>query len=350
MSTIQLDEKIYFYLLFIIPVLVVLFVLLQIWKKRTQLKFADSSLLKKLTPNKSSFKATLKLILLLLGLAALTLGLVNPKIGTKLETVKREGVDIVFAIDVSKSMLAEDIAPNRLEKAKRLVSEIINQLASDRIGIIAYAGQAYPQLPITTDYGAAKMFLQNMNTDMLTSQGTAINAAIDLASTYYDDEEQTNRVLFIISDGEDHSEGTTLDAVEEATEAGIRIFTIGVGKTKGAPIPIKRKGVVESLKKDNKGEVVITKLNQEILIDIAKEGNGEYIDGSNTEEAVNYIKDQLLQMDKKEFEAKQFAEYKDQFQWFLAAGLLFLFLDIFVLDRKTEWLRKLNLFNEKQSS
>ncbi|MEO9890877.1 VWA domain-containing protein [Aurantibacter sp.] len=349
MSTIQLDEKIYFYLLFIIPVIVVLFVLLQIWKKRTQNKFADSLLLKKLTPSKSNFKSTLKLILFLLGISSLTLGLVNPKIGTKLETVKREGVDIVFAIDVSKSMLAEDIAPNRLEKAKRLVSEIINQLASDRIGIIAYAGQAYPQLPITTDYGAAKMFLQNMNTDMLSSQGTAINAAIDLAATYYDDEEQTNRVLFVISDGEDHSEGTTIDAVEEATEAGIRIFTIGVGKPKGAPIPIKRKGVVESLKKDSKGEVVITKLNQEVLLDIAEEGNGEYIDGSNTEEAVNYIKDQLLQMDKKEFEAKQFAEYKDQFQWFLAAGLLFLFIDIFVLNRKTEWLRKLNLFNEKQS-
>ena len=350
MSTIQLDEKIYFYLLFILPVIVVLFILLQIWKKRTQNKFADSPLLKRLTPSKSHFKSTLKLVLFLLGLSGLTLGLVNPKIGTKLETVKREGVDIVFAVDVSKSMLAEDIAPNRLEKAKRLVSEIINQLASDRIGIIAYAGQAYPQLPITTDYGAAKMFLQNMNTDMLTSQGTAINAAIELATTYYDDEDQTNRVLFIISDGEDHSEGSALDAVEEAVEEGIRIYTIGVGKTKGAPIPIKRKGVVESLKKDNQGEVVITKLNQEILIDIADDGNGEYIDGSNTEEAVNYIKEQLLQMDKKEFEAKQFAEYKDQFQWFLGAGLLFLFLDIFVLDRKTEWLRKLNLFNEKQRS
>ena len=346
---IQLDEKIYFSLLFVIPVLIVFFVLLQIWKKRTQSKFADPHLLKRLTPTRSSFKSALKLILLLGGLGFLTLGLVNPKIGTKLETVKREGVDIVFAIDVSKSMLAEDIAPNRLEKAKRLVSEIINQLASDRIGIIAYAGQAYPQLPITTDYGAAKMFLQNMNTDMLTSQGTAINAAIDLAATYYDDQDQTNRVLFVVSDGEDHSEGAVIDAVEDAIEEGIRIFTIGVGKTKGAPIPIKRKGVVESLKKDSKGDVVITRLNEDVLADIAEEGNGEYIDGSNTEEAVNYIKEQLLQMDKKEFEAKQFAEYKDQFQWFLGAALLFLFVDIFVLDRKTKWLEKLNLFNEKQN-
>ena len=333
---IQFDEKIYFYLLAIIPVMALAFFFLQIWKKKAQKRFADSSLLKRLAPNRSSFKSTVKLTFLLAGLVFLVLGLVNPKIGTKLETVKREGVDIVFAIDVS----------NRLEKAKRIVSEIINQLASDRIGIIAYAGQAYPQLPITTDYGAAKMFLQSMNTDMLSSQGTAINAAIDLASTYYDDSQQTNRVLFIVSDGEDHSESSTINSVEKATQNGIRIYTIGVGKSKGAPIPIKRNGIVESLKKDNQGEVVITKLNENVLTEIANSGNGDYIDGSNTESAVEYIKEELNRMDKTEFEAKQFAEYKDQFQWFLAAGFLFLFLDIFVLDRKTQWLKKLNLFNE----
>ncbi|MEP2236709.1 MAG: VWA domain-containing protein [Maribacter sp.] len=346
---IQYDEKIYFYLLFIIPVIIVLFLLLLVWKKRTQKKFADSELLKRLTPNRSYNKGGLKLVVFILALALLVIGLVNPKIGTKLETVKREGVDIVFAVDVSKSMLAEDIAPNRIEKAKRLVSEIINQLASDRIGIIAYAGQAYPQLPITTDYGAAKMFLQGMNTDMLTSQGTAIDQAIELATTYYDDVEQTNRVLFIISDGEDHSEGSTLDAVEDAVDEGIIIYTIGVGKEKGAPIPIKRNGILESLKKDSQGETVITKLNESVLADIASEGNGEYIDGSNTDAAVEYIKEELLKMDKKEFEAKQFAEYKDQFQWFIGGALLLLFLDIFILDRKTSWLKKLNLFNEKRN-
>ena len=338
----QLDEKNYFYLLLIIPVMVVFFLLLQIWKKRIQKKFATLPLLKKLTPEKSNFKSTLKFLFLVLGITFLTIGLVNPKIGTKLETVNREGVDIVFALDVSKSMLAEDIAPNRLEKAKRLVSEIVNQLASDRIGIIAYAGQAFPQLPITTDYGAAKMFLQGMNTNMLSSQGTAIDQAVELASTYFDDKDQTNRVLFIISDGEDHSDSATLKMVEDATEEGIRIYTIGVGKSKGAPIPIKRNGILESLKKDSQGEVVITKLNEEVLRNIAEEGNGTYIDGSNTEEAVEFIKEELNKMDKKEFEAKQFSEYKDQFQWFLGIGLLFLFL-----DKKTKWLKNLNLFNEK---
>src|SRR5690606_30584122 len=338
--------KTYFYLLALIPIMVLAFLFLQLWKKRAQRRFADAKLLKRLAPDRSNFKSSLKLILFLAGLSFLILGLVNPKIGTKLETVKREGVDIVFALDVSKSMLAEDIAPNRLEKAKRIVSEVIGQLASDRIGLIAYAGQAFPQLPITTDYGAAKMFLQGMNTDMLSSQGTAIDAAIDLASTYYDDTQQTNRVLFIVSDGEDHSERATENAVGTAVDKGIRIFTIGVGSQKGAPIPIKRKGVVESLKRDMQGEVVITRMDAPKLASIADNGNGQYIDGSNTEKAVETIKGLLDRMDKTEFEAQQFAEYQDQFQWFLAAGFLFLFLDIFLLDRKTQWLKKLNLFNE----
>ena len=346
---IQFDEKFYFYLMALIPVLLLIYVVHQIWKRRTQKRFADPALLRKLAPDRSLFKPQLKLILFLMALAFLTLGLVNPKMGTKLETVKREGVDIVFAVDVSKSMLAEDIAPNRLEKGKRIVSEIINELASDRVGIIAYAGQAYPQLPITTDYGAAKMFLQSLNTDMLTSQGTAINEAIKLASTYYNDEEQTNRVLLIISDGEDHSEGAVLDAVDLATEQGIKIYTIGIGQLKGAPIPIKRNGVLETLKKNSEGEVVITRLNEEVLAEIASDGNGAYINGENTAEVVELIKETLDQMDKKEFEAKQFAEFKDQFQWFLGIALLLLFLDIFVLERKTAWLRRLDLFNEKNA-
>ncbi|MCO5724425.1 VWA domain-containing protein [Robiginitalea marina] len=347
---IQLEEKAYFYLLGLIPVLVLLYFAHLWWKRRAQRRFAEPALLRQLAPDRSFFKPHLKLFMLLLGISLLTLGLVNPKMGTKLETVKREGVDIVFAVDVSMSMLAEDIAPNRLEKAKRLVSEIINELGSDRVGIIAYAGQAFPQLPITTDYSAAKMFLQSMNTDMLSSQGTAIDEAIKLASTYFDDEEQTNRVLFIISDGEDHSEGGVTDAVDLAVEQGIRIFTLGVGQEKGGPIPIKRNGVLESLKKDAEGEVVITRLNEEILQGIAEQGNGEYLRGENTQEAVAAVRDILERMDKKEFEAKQFAEFKDQFQWFLGAALLVLFLDIFVLERKTAWLKKLDLFNEKNAA
>ena len=341
----QLEEQIWFWLLLIIPIILVFFIVLQIWKRKAQNKFADKHLLNKLSPNSSLFKSLLKIAMLSLAFFCFTIALVNPKIGTKLETVKREGVDIVFAVDVSKSMLAEDIAPNRLEKSKQLVTQIINNLASDRIGIIAYAGKAFPQLPITTDYASAKMFLQNMNTDMLSSQGTAINEAINLAKTYFDDEEQTNRVLIIISDGEDHSEAS-VQVAEEANEEGIKIFTIGVGNEKGGPIPIKRNGVVLNYKKDKQGETVITRLNEATLKDIANEANGVYIKGDNTNEVVEKIREILNKMDKTEFEAKQIAEFKDQFQWFLAFGLFFLFIDIFFLERKTAWLKKLNLFNE----
>ena len=341
----QLEEKIWFWVLAIIPAIILLFLLLQFWKFKAQNKFANKQILKRLSPNQSIFKSILKLIILSLAFACLAIALVNPKIGTKLETVKREGVDIVFAIDVSKSMLAEDIAPNRLEKSKQLVTQIINNLASDRVGIIAYAGKAFPQLPITTDYASAKMFLNNMNTDMLSSQGTAINEAIKLATTYFDDEEQTNRVLIIISDGEDHSEEAETVA-EAADKEGIRIFTIGVGDLKGGPIPEKRNGIVLNYKKDNQGETVITKLNEETLKNIAQAAKGVYINGKNTNDVVESIREILNKMDKTEFEAKQFADFKDQFQWFLGFGIFFLLLDVFLLERKTAWLKKLNLFNE----
>ncbi|WZL87586.1 VWA domain-containing protein [Salinimicrobium sp. 3283s] len=343
-----LEDKTYLWLLIGIPVIVLLYAMVIFWQKRTQRKFADKELLDRLSPNRSTGKQVLKIVLLCLAIASFVIALVNPQFGTKLETVKREGVDVVFAIDVSKSMLAEDIAPNRLEKSKQLVTQIINNLASDRVGIIAYAGSAFPQLPITTDYAAAKMFLQGMNTDMLSSQGTAIREAIELSKSYFNDDEQTNRVLFLISDGEDH-EGNIEDIAAEAAREGIRIVTIGVGTAKGGPIPIKRNGVVQNYKKNNQGETVITRLDQETLKEIASEANGRYIDGSNTAQVVEEVTDILQNMDKKEFESQQVADYKSQFQWFLALGLLFLLLDILLLERQTSWLKRLNLFNEKRS-
>ncbi|WP_458628428.1 vWA domain-containing protein [Winogradskyella sp. PC D3.3] len=341
----RLDEKIWFWTLLVIPVIILLFILLQFWRRAVQKKFADAALLRRLSPNQSLFKSVLKVLVLCGAFACLSLALVNPKIGTKLETIRSEGVDIVFAVDVSKSMLAEDIAPNRLEKSKQLVTQIINSLVSDRVGIIAYAGKAFPQLPITTDYASAKMFLQNMNTDMLSSQGTAISEAIQLSKTYFDNEDQANRVLIIISDGEDH-DGEALNIAEEASEQGIRILTVGVGNVKGGPIPIKRNGVILNYKKDNNNETVITRLDESTLKEIAAEANGVYINGSNTAEVVKTIKEELDKMDKQEFESKQISDFKDQFQWFLALGIILLFIDIFFLERKTAWLKKLNLFNE----
>ena len=281
-----------------------------------------------------------------LGLTLLVIALVNPKMGTQLKTVKRQGVDIVFAIDVSKSMLAEDIAPNRLEKSKQIVSKIIEELGSDRVGIIIYAGNAYPLLPITTDHGAARMFLQNAHPEMVSSQGTAINEALDLAKTFFDDDTQTNRFLFIISDGEDHEENSA-ETAAELVDLGIKTYTIGIGTNKGSPIPVKRNGKFIGYKKDRDDEVVITKLNVETLKDIAEKGDGSYIYGNRTSSTIEYVEDLLLKADKKEFETKQFSDYKDQFQWFIGFGLLLLLLDTFLLDKKTKWIQKLNLFNER---
>jgi len=342
----QIEEPKYFYLLLGVVLLMLMYGFVVFWKRRKQKQFADLALLDQLSPERSVFKPALKAVMVALGLAFLVVALVNPKMGTQLKTVKRQGVDIVFAIDVSKSMLAEDIAPNRLEKSKQIVSKIIEKLGSDRVGIIIYAGNAYPLLPITTDHGAARMFLQNAHPDMVSSQGTAINEALNLAKTFFDDDTQTNRFLFIISDGEDHEENSAGTA-KELVDLGIKTYTIGIGTNKGSPIPIKRNEKFVGYKKDRDDEVVITKLNVQTLKDIAENGQGSYIYGNRTSSTIEYVEDLLLKADKKEFETKQFSDYKDQFQWFVALGLIFLLLDVFLLDKKTKWIQKLNLFNER---
>jgi Ca-activated chloride channel family protein len=341
----QLERPIFFYLLFAIVGLMVVFLLVFIWKKHTQKKFAHSKALILLSPNRSFFKSWIKVIILSLAIASLTLALVNPKIGTKTETISRAGVDVVFALDVSKSMLAEDIAPNRLDKSKQLITQIINSLGGDRVGIIGYAGSAFPQVPITTDFSTTKLFLNSMDTDMVSSQGTAITEAIKMAETYYNDEDQVNKVLFIISDGEDH-EGNISEIVNEAANLGIRIYTIGVGTKKGGSIPIKRNGILQYYKRDQNNQQVITRLNAEKLIEIATKGNGKYIDGSNTNEAVEQVTTILNGMNQKEFETKQFTDFKDRFQWFLGLAILLLVIELLLLERKTAWIKKLNLFNE----
>ncbi|WP_430928207.1 VWA domain-containing protein [Polaribacter marinivivus] len=344
----KLEEPIYFYALAIIPVMIVIFLLVLWWKKRTQKKFADLELLEQLAPNSSVFKSTLKLLILSLGITFLVLALVNPKMGSKLKTVKREGVDLVFALDVSRSMLAEDIAPNRLEKAKQVISKIIDNLGSDRVGVIIYAGNSYPLLPITTDHAAANMFLQNASPDLVSSQGTAINEALELAKTYYNNDEQTNRFLVIISDGEDHQEETKQMA-QNLSNDGVKVYTIGVGTEKGGPIPLRESGDLVGYKKDRKGETVITKRNAEVLQNIADIANGKYIDGNITENPVKEISSIMANAQKSEFETKQFSDYKDQFQWFLGIGVFFLLLDIFLFEKKTKWVKKVDLFNEEKT-
>lgn len=342
----ELDAPKYLYLLGIVPLLVLLFLYEIYWKKKKQKEFGDPELIRKLSPDKSVFKPALKLVIFMLAMSGIIIALVNPKIGTEMETVKREGIDIVFAIDVSKSMLAEDMAPNRLEKAKQIVSQIINQLGTDRIGIVGYAGSAYPVLPITSDYSVAKMFLQNMNTDIVSSQGTAISDAIELSSSFFDDP-QTSKLIILVSDGEDHGEGSE-EAAEKTKEAGIKLITVGVGTEKGGPIPLKRNGVTESFKRDMDGEVVVTKMYPDALKAIASRTDGGYVYGASTREVSDYVKNALQNVEKTEFESKQVAAYESQYQWFLAFAIMLLFLDMFLLERKTAWIKKLNLFNEKE--
>ncbi len=345
----RLEEPTYFYLLLLIPAFVLVYSFYLAWRKRVQKYFGDKELLEKLSPEKSQNKPLLKFFIYLSVIALISLALVNPQIGSRMEKIQREGLDLVFAIDVSKSMLSEDVQPNRLKRAKLMISRTIDDLVSDRIGIITYAGRAYPQLPITTDYSAAKLFLKNVNTDLIPSQGTAIGEAIELATRYFDDKDQKNRLLVILSDGEDHEEGIDA-AISKAVNENIRIITVGLGTERGGPIPIKRGNVITGYKKDQNGEVVITRLNADLLKEIAEDGNGKYISGNSSRNAVEFLFDEMDTMEKTQFEASLFADYEDQFQWLLAPALLLLILDVFILERKTQWFKNLNLFERHEEN
>ncbi len=344
----ELDEEKYLYLLLLIPILLALFMYNQLWKRKKQREFGDLQLIEKLSPEKSKFKPVLKMCTVLLGLSFIILALVNPKMGTKMEKVKRQGIDIIFALDVSKSMLAEDVAPNRLEKSKQIVSQLINQFGSDRIGIVAYSGSAFPVLPITTDYGVAKMFLQTMNPGIISSQGTSIDEAIEMAMDQFDKKDKANKLLIIISDGEDHSDNAESVAAD-AQKMGMKIITVGVGTENGTTIPLRNEyGATTSLQKDKEGNVVITKRNADVLSKIAKASNGGYVDGNLTKTVVDYVKKALDTMQKTEFEGTQMANFQSQYQWFLGIGFFLLLLDIFFLETKTQWVKKMNLFNEEK--
>ena len=342
----ELENISWSWMFLLIVLISIFFIIDRVWKNRTQKSFFSKINLERLSPNISEIKPILKIVSVIVGVSMLIIALINPKIGTKIETFQRLGVDIVFAIDVSKSMLAEDISPSRMDKSKQLVGQVINNLGGDRIGIVAYAGKAFPQLPLTTDYSSAKMFLQNMNTDMLSSQGTAIDEAIRLSSTYFDQDGSTERILFIVSDGEDHND-LTYDMADLAAKNNITIYSIGVGTEKGSPIPIKKNGIVMSYKKDINGDVVITKLNKTYLENISDKTGGKFIEGSITKDVVQEVIQILENTEKKEFDTQKFSEFEDQFQWFIFLGFIFIVFDLFMKDGKTIWLKKLNLFNEK---
>ena len=341
------DNPSYLYLTLIIPIVIIINWFYMAWRNKIQKYFSNNKLLDQISPNRSNFKLNLKLVLELFIILFLSIALANPKIGTELKSINREGVDIVFAIDVSKSMLAEDVAPNRLTRSKRIISEIINSLSSDRVGIVAYAAQAIPQVPLTTDFASVKNFLQVIDTDMLSSQGTSIDSALNLSVNFFDQNSDTNRVLILISDGEDHDDIPD-SIIKLISENNINLITIGIGQEAGTTIPIKIDGTVDSYKKDINGDVVITKRNSDFLLKIASSSKGEYIDGNSTEDALELVKTKLDKIDKSEFESSEFVEYKQQFQIFILLSLLFIISDIFIFQTKTKWIQHLNLFNENK--
>jgi Ca-activated chloride channel family protein len=303
----------------------------------------------KLMPMASFTKLRLKFILFSFSIAFIIIGLANPQIGSKMEEVKREGVDLMIAIDLSNSMLAEDLQPNRLMRAKQSISRLIDRLDGDRIGLVVFAGDAYVQLPITTDYSAAKLFLSTINTDIIPTQGTAIGKAIELSINSFDVSNDQNKAIIIITDGENH-EDDAIQKAKDAEDMGIFVHTIGMGSAEGGPIPIKnRYGSITSYQKDNSGNTVITKLNEEMLKEIAASGGGSYIRANSTQSSLNALFKEINKMEKKEIGSKVFTDYKDRFQWFLGIAIVLLLIESLLRNTKNKWSNKINLFEENES-
>ena len=337
----------YLYALAILPVILILFIIMTGWKKRARARLGEIRLIDQLASDHSKSKPVLKLILSLLALAFIILACANPQIGTRLEEIKREGVDIIIALDVSNSMKSEDIRPNRLVRSKQAISRLIDGLENDRIGMIVFAGRAYVQLPITSDYAAAKLMLQSIDTEMVPTQGTCIGCAIELAEKSFTGNDKKHKALIIITDGENHEEDA-IEIAKKANDQGIIIHTIGMGSLEGAPIPIYRNGMQIDFMKDNDGKTVITKLEPLTLEKIAAEGKGIFVQASNNDDGLNAIFNKINKMEKKSFGTKQFTGFEDRFQYFLAAGLLLLLLEFLITERKSKIVQRMDLFNENK--
>jgi Ca-activated chloride channel family protein len=334
----------YLYALLLIPFFSVLFIIYMIWKKKAIRNFGDWDVISQLMPMQSARKLIFKFILLMAAYGFLIIAIANPQIGSKMEKVHRKGADLVIALDVSNSMLSQDIKPDRLTRAVQGITKLIDRLEGDRIGIVVFAGKAYVQLPITTDYAAAKMFLSTISTQMVPSQGTAISGAIELGVKSFNEDERSKAII-IITDGEDH-EGNVLESAKAATEKGIKIFTIGMGSPEGSPIPLYDQfGRQTGYKTDRQGQVIISKLDETTLQQLASTGNGIYVRASTGQDGLGRILDEINALEKKEIETKMFSEYEGRFQYFLAISIILLLLELIVPERKSRWADKIKLFN-----
>jgi Ca-activated chloride channel family protein len=331
----------YLYALYLIPVLVIVFLITQRKQTKQLLEFAESKLHKVLLPFRSKFKAIFKFGMIMLAMILIIIGIANPQIGSKIEEVKQVGIDVFILLDVSLSMTAEDIKPNRLEKAKHQIAKLVQKLQGDRIGLIVFSGEAYVQFPMTTDYSAANLFLSAVDIESVPQAGTAIEPAIKLALSSFKMESDTKKAIVIITDGEDH-EGNVLNIVEEAAEKGIQTYTIGLGSPSGVPIPIyNAAGVQVGYKKDRRGNVVLTKLDENTLQEIASVGKGRYYRGTNTEDELDQIYADLGKLEAAEFGATRITEYEDRFYYFLIPGFVLLLIEFFVSSRKSKFMMKM---------
>lgn len=339
----QFSNPQYLYGLLAVPALLLVFIIY--WQKRNKaLKaFGDAKLVQGLMPESSEARPWVKFLIAELALVLVFIGMAGPQFGTKLREIKREGIELVIALDVSNSMLAEDIAPSRLENAKRAIAKLTDRLHSDKIALIVFAGDAFVQLPMTTDYSAAKMFLQTITPKLVTNQGTAIGEAIKLGMKSFTPGDEKNKALIIITDGENH-EDNAMDIASNANDEGIIIHTIGMGLSKGAPIPIYNKYGQKDYRTDNNGSVVISKLDETMLKKIAASGGGKYIRANNTKSGLNALFDELNDMDKVEMDAKVYSEYEEQFQYFIGFALLFLLIEFLILQRKNKRLTAVEFF------
>lgn len=335
----RFENPAFLYLLIIIPVIIVIR-LLEMRKRKLKLKkFGDLSLLKQLMPDVSSSRKSLKFWLMIAALALLIVMLARPQMGTKISQEKRKGIEVIISLDISNSMRAEDVVPSRLDKSKMLVENMVDNFTNDKVGLVVFAGDAFIQLPITSDYVSAKMFLQNTDPSLIATQGTDLAGAIELSSKSFTQQDKVGRAILIITDGEDH-EGGAIEAAEKARKNGIRVFVLGVGSTKGSPVPDGNGGYM----KDNSGQEVISALNEEMCKQVAQAGGGAYIHVDNTSFAQRQLNDELTKLQKGDISSVVYSEYDEQFQAVGILVLILLIIEMLILERKNPFFKKIKLF------
>jgi len=335
----------FLYLLLLLPAIILIYIINEVRKKRALKRLGDVTLVSRLVPEMSQSRPVIKFILQLVAVTSGIIMLARPQFGSRLEDVRKEGVEVIIALDVSNSMLAEDIQPDRLTRAKQAISRLVDNLDNDKIGLIVFAGDAYIQIPVTTDYVSAKMFLSTINPNMVPKQGTAIGAAISLGMRSFSPGEGKSKAMIIITDGENH-EDDPVKAADEASKAGIVIHTIGIGSTEGVPVPVLNNGKKDYLK-DADANTVITKLDEEILKKIALSTNGNYVRANNSNLGLDEIFGDIKKMKKQELESTMYTEYNDQFQIFAAIAIFLLLIEFIIMERKNRRLSNIRLFKFK---